>query len=134
MGRPGLDGQIDSFPKALHCLCGIRVAGENLISNATNESDIQPSARDTIDHRHLFGDADRIAPVCDGVAEDADPPLAGLSRQNRRREWSRHIHAGRRLVMFVHHHIEAEIGGYQIFIKIAIIEICPGFRIKQAIG
>ena len=43
---------------------------------------LEAPARNAVDHRHFFGDAERVTTVGDRIAQNADASLARLARQN----------------------------------------------------
>ena len=66
------DREVDALPQALDRLRRIGVGREDFVGHAAHETDIEPTARYAVDHRHLFGDAQRVAAVGDRIAENAD--------------------------------------------------------------
>ena len=102
-----------------------------LVRHAAHEPAIEPAAGDAVDHRHFLGNADRLAAIGDRIAEDADTAALGLPRDDRGRERHRRIDASCGLMVLVHHVVEAELVGDDVFVEVAVVEVCPDLRIED---
>ena len=76
-----------------------------------------------VDHRHLLRDADRLAAVGQRIAEQQNPRVLGLTREDAGDYRDRRDRAGRGLVMFVQHDVEAEFVGEAPFVEAAVIDV-----------
>ncbi len=132
--RPGLRHKVDAFPQPLDGLRRVAVGGEHFVRHAAHEADIETAARDAIDHRHLFGDADRVLTIGDRIAENADPALARLAREDGGGQRRAGVDAGRRLMMLVEQHVEADFVGKHVFVEIAVVKISANLGIEELAG
>ena len=131
---PAFDDEIERLPVALVHPHRIAVRRQNLIRHAAHESRLQAAVGEHVDHRHLFGDAHRLPPVGDRIAEDQETRLlaqAGERRQHQRRGG---IDAGRGLMMLVEHDLHAFLFGDQPFVDVAVVQRRAFGGIVDAIG
>ena len=87
-----------------------------------------------VDHRHLLGDAHRLAAVGDRIAEDQDARVPGLAGQDRGRQRRAGIDAARRRMMLVEHDVEAELVGDAVLVEIAVVEVGADFGSNRLFG
>jgi len=131
---PAFDDEVERFPMALVHAYGVAVGGQHLVRHAAHEARLKPPVREHVDHRHLLGDAHRLAAIGDGIAEDEKPRLAGESRQCRQHERRRRIDAGGGLMMLVEHDLDALVLGDQPFVDEPVIERSALDRVVHPIG
>ena len=112
----------------------IAVGRQDLVGHAAHEARLEPAVRQHVDHRHLFGDAHRLAAVGDRIAEDQKPRLLAQPRQRRQHQRRRGIDAGRGLMMLVEHDLDAFVLGDQPFVDVAVVKRRALHRIVDAVG
>ena len=134
---PRLDDELDAFLEQLSVESRVGVVGELLGAGAAHPSGDQASARDEIDHREFFRQAQRIGDGGDRIAEqDHLHPLGNLGEDG-----SFDIHHGpetkRRAVMLVEHHaIEIhQLGvGVNLLVEILVEQFRPVLALEKVIG
>ena len=103
---PRFQDQIVRLPEALAHPQRARVGRGNLVGHAAHEADLDSSARQIIDHRHLLGHAHGLAAVGDRIAEQQQSRAAGLARQHAEHDRRGGVEAGRGLMMLVEHEVQ----------------------------
>ena len=119
---PAFDDQVERLPVALVHPHRVAVRRQDLVRHAAHEAGLEAAVRQHVDHRHLLGDAHRLAAVGDRIAEDQEPRLLGQPRQRRQHQRRRRIDAGRGLMMLVEHDLDAFVLGDQPFVDVAVVE------------
>src|SRR5205814_398610 len=121
MRSPGFHDQVMSFPKALRHTHRARIYRGNLIRHAAHEAYFDPSAREIIYHRHLFGDTHRLPAIGNRITEDEQACLGRLSRKDSQHYRRGRIEARGGLMVLVEHNLEPHLLGVQPFVEIPMI-------------
>ena len=87
---PGLDHQLMRLLEALAVVGRVHAGGELLLTAATDEAGDQPALGDHVDHRQLFGQADRVFRQRQRIAEHDDLHLLGHPGQDGGEEHQMH--------------------------------------------
>ncbi len=123
MGGPRLHDQVVRLPHAVGHPHRVRVLRRQLERHAADEAALEPAARNDVDHRHLLGDARRLAPVGQRVAQHQDAGVLGDARQDRRHQRHRRHRAGGGLVVLVQHDVQAELVGDLPLVDAVVVDV-----------
>ena len=129
-----LQDQVVRLPEAVGQIGRVGVGRRNLERHALDKAHVEPAARDHVDDRIFFGDADRVVAVADRHAEREEAHLFRLARQDRHRDRAHRVGAGRGRVMLVGHDVDAELVAQRPLVEIAVIEVGADFRVEQPAG
>src|SRR5271155_6076138 len=101
-----LHDEINGFPHTVAHPHGIRVHRETFCWYPAYEANVDPSAGDNVDGRHLLGYPYRVRPVGYGVAECEYAGILGFPGENGHAERYHRVPAGTRGVVFVDHYVK----------------------------
>ena len=132
---PDLRDQVMRFLEPLAVEGRVHACRQLLLSAAADETGHQTALGNHIDHRQLFGHADRIVAQRQRIAENDDLRVFGRRRQDRRENIGLRLHAERRVVMLVQHDpIDAQFVGEEVMLEIFVINPAALLRIEILIG
>ncbi len=123
MRRERLQDEVVRFPEAIRMAHRHRIGRMQLVGHALHEPHLEAAARDHVDHRELFGDAQRIRIVRDRKAKAEQPGALGRAREDAEDEIGRGREARRGAVVLVDEDVEAELVGQLPGVEIFVIEV-----------
>ena len=133
--RPRLEDEVDAFLEVFAIERGIGVVGELLAAGAAHPSGNQAALREQIDHRELFGEAQRIGDRRHRIAEQHDLRALGRTREHRRLDIHHRAEAERRAMMLVEHQaVEAEVLGIDLLVDVLVEQHRAGCGIEVLVG
>ena len=134
VGGPRFDDEIDRLPHPFFHENRIRVRRRDLLRDPAHEADLGSAARDDVDHRHLFGDTHRIAPIGDRVAQRQDASILRRAGEDAHRERHRRLDTCRGRVVLVEHDVEAVAVGALVEVEVTLVQLVAHLRVVHLVG
>ena len=123
------------FLKALAVIGGVGVGGDAFDTRAAHKAGDEATIRQDVQHGELFGQAERIVPDGQDIAEQENFGVPGVARQNRPDEIHGGIHAGGGVVVFIDHQpVKPHLLAVLVFIEVAMEQAMGLVRIVKRIG
>ena len=114
---------------------GLTLLARALDAAAAHEAGDQTPARDHVDHRELFGQAQRVIDHRQRVAEHQDLGALGDLGQDRAGDVDRRLHAKRRRVVLVDHDaVEAGLVRDLVLLVVALVELAGEHGVEVGVG